>query len=624
MGCLVAHDDGEAEDLDLLLDHLRETRGVDFTGYKRSSLARRVRKRMDAVRCPTLSAYRAYLDEHDDEFAELFNTILINVTSFFRDPETWQLVRDVVVPAVVAGRGGDEPVRAWVAGCASGEEAYTVAALLCEALGEDAFRQRVKVYATDADHHALSEARRGRYPRQALVENVPPDLVERYFEADGTHLTFRKDLRRAVIFGAHNLVQDPPISRIDLLCSRNTLMYFTPETQRRVMANFYFALNEGGLLLLGKSEVMLTRSNLFVPVDLRLRVFERVDRATLRDQLLSVADLGRAADGAAARGEDGIREAAFETGTAAQIVVTEEGVVALANQQARLLFDLGTPDVGRNIQDLEVSYRPLELRSLIERAQTGGQPVTLTDVEWSAPGGTTRFLDVQVIPLRTPQGRTIGTNLSFAEVTKSRNLQQLLEVSKHELETAYEELQATAEELETTNEELQSTNEELETTNEELQSTNEELETMNEELQSTNEELQTMNDELRRATDELNDVNGFFEAILSSLRGGVVVLDRELRVLAWSDHSTELWGLRADEVEGEYFPNLDIGLPVAQLHEPIGAALAGEEVAPLRLSATNRRGRVLECVVSCAPLRGRDDTITGAILVVDDRPPAGA
>ncbi|HEX8804914.1 MAG TPA: CheR family methyltransferase, partial [Acidimicrobiales bacterium] len=479
-----------------LLAHLKETRGVDFSGYKRSSLTRRIRKRMDAVRIGSFEEYGRYLDADADELAELFNTILINVTSFYRDPETWQLVADEVIPRIVAQRGPDEPIRAWVAGCASGEEAYTVALLLCDALGDEAFRHRVKIYATDADGLALTEARHGRYPRQALVDTVPPGLLERCFEPDGSHVVFRKDLRRAVIFGRHDLVQDPPISRIDLLTCRNTLMYFTHEAQSHILRQLNFALQPNGYLVLGRSEALATRTNVFVPFDVKRRVFRRT--ATAKEHRVT-NDEGQVVPGdrrpPTMEPRSDLRSHGFEMAPVAQLLVNPLGILLAANQQARALFGLTARDIGRRLQDLELSYRPLELRSPIDTVLSERHAVTVRAVEW-VRGSDRQWFDVLLQPVVSASGALEATSVSFVVTTPQRQLQLELERSRIDLETANEELQSAVEELETTNEELQSTNEELETTNEELQSTNEELETTNEELQSTNEELETINDEL--------------------------------------------------------------------------------------------------------------------------------
>jgi two-component system CheB/CheR fusion protein len=314
--------------------------------------------------------------------------------------------------------------------------------------------------------------------------------------------------------------------------------------------------------------------------------------------------------------ENRTRAAAFDSVPVAQLVVDMRGVLSLANVQARALFGLTHKDIGRPLQDLELSYRPVELRSLIERARAERHQVTLRDVEWRSASGDGRFFDVQVAPLSGHDGSAVGTGVAFLDVTRYRRLQESLEESKSKLETAYEELQSTAEELETTNEELQSTNEELETTNEELQSTNEELETMNEELQSTNEELETMNDELRERTDEALGANAFLSSILGSIHQSVVVVDREFRVQAWSRAASDLWGLRADEVEESNFLNLDIGIPVGELRGPIRATLSGEVPEPVVLEGHNRKGQPVSCEVSFAPLRTHRDEIEGGILVM--------
>jgi two-component system, chemotaxis family, CheB/CheR fusion protein len=214
------------DDIEVLLDYLRRNRGFDFTGYKRTSLGRRINKRMQEVGVQTYLDYVDYLEVVPDEFTHLFNTILINVTGFFRDPPAWDYVAEEVLPRIMNVRGPGGPLRMWSAGCASGQEAYTLGMLCAEALGVEGFRERVKIYATDVDEEALNQARSARYTAKE-VEGVPADLLQRYFERNGHgHFVFSKDLRRSVIFGRHDLIQDAPISRIDLLVCRNTLMYF--------------------------------------------------------------------------------------------------------------------------------------------------------------------------------------------------------------------------------------------------------------------------------------------------------------------------------------------------------------------------------------------------------------
>ncbi len=607
---------GTDEQFEALLDFIKENRSFDFTGYKKPSLRRRIAKRMEAVGAADFASYLERLRDSETEFAELFDTILINVTGFFRDPEAWKYVGEVVIPTLVEGKPDDEGFRFWSAGSATGEEAFTLAMLVAEALGEEGFRERVKIYATDVDESALREARHGLYSR-SQVEAVPESLRSRYFEESNGRVAFRPDIRRNVIFGRNDLIRDPPISRIDMIVARNTLMYFGPEAQRRILANFHFGLNPDGFLFLGRSEVLLTRSNLFTAFDLNRRVFAKAEGSEFREGL---RDLTRTdGDGVAHRpGEARVRQASFDSGPVAQLVVDHGGSLAAVNAQGRTLFGISQRDLGRPLQDLELSYKPLELRSRIEEAEKARHPVVIRDVEWPF-GDDMRWFDVQISPLHAANGASVGIGIAFVDTSRYRGLQDSLEQSKEHLETAYEELQSTAEELETTNEELQSTNEELETTNEELQSTNEELETMNEELQSTNEELHTMNDEVRQTSDELNQVNSFLESILGSIQAGVVVTDRELRVQAWNDEATELWGLRADEVHGQHLMNLDIGLPLGRVMPLLRATLSDSSVQEEVLAATNRRGQAIECLVRTSPLLSADRELRGLIVLMEAR-----
>jgi two-component system CheB/CheR fusion protein len=604
--------DGQFEDL---LLHVKDVRGFDFTGYKRSSLVRRVDRRMAQVQVEGYAEYQDYLEVHPDEYTALFNTILINVTSFFRDPEAWDHLRAAVLVPMVEAKAPGTPIRLWSAGCASGEEAYTLAMLLCEILGLEQFRERVKIYATDVDEEQLTKARQGTYGQRS-VEAVPADLLERYFEQSGNRYMFRRDLRRSVIFGRNDLVQDSPISRVDVLTCRNTLMYFNAETQARVIGRYHFALLESGALFLGKAEMLLSHAHLFQPIDLKRRIFRKVSRLPVTNGVI-LADASPLAVREQIVGIEQLRGAAMLTNPVAQIVLTAGGLMALTNRRANELFGLTLGDVGRRFQDLDVSYRPIELRKYIEQALAERSPLRVSDVEYLRGPGDTLYLDVQVNPLVDADAGLLGVALVFHDVTAARQLRAELEHANRELETAYEELQSTNEELETTNEELQSTVEELETTNEELQSTNEELETMNEELQSTNDELQTINEQLHRSSTELDEANAFLDAVLSGLRAGIAVVDPDLRVLVWNREAENLWGLRSAEAVGQHLLNLDIGLPVDRLRPLVRRALSGDtDTDELILEAVNRRGRPVNVRVACSPLASAGER-SGAIIAME-------
>jgi two-component system CheB/CheR fusion protein len=605
-------------ELEALLEYLKRTRGFDFTGYKRASLQRRIQKRLQTVGITAVPDYIDFLEVHPEEFAGLFNTVLINVTSFFRDPSTWEFLATKVVPEIVARSAEPQPIRVWSAGCASGEEAYTLAMLFAENLGLDGFKEAVKIYATDLDDEALAHGRQGIYSKDVLA-NVPPELREKYFDSANGQFAFRKDLRRQVIFGRHDLIQDAPISRVDLLVCRNTLMYFNAETQARILARFHFALNDNGVLFLGRAETMIAEPGAFVPIDLKRRISAKVPSpggGGTRER--APADPADPADPAPKPGA--LHDLALDSVPTPQLVVDATGNLVSANERARALFDIVAVDLGRPLRDLKISYRPTDLRSILDRVFADRRAATIKEVEWPSASGETRWLDVHVHPLVAPRSKMLlGASISFLDVSAAKRLQHDLEATNRQLETAYEELQSTNEELETTNEELQSTIEELETTNEELQSTNEELETMNEELQSTNEELHTTNDELRIRSDDLNRANVFLESILSSLQGAVVVVDAELKVLAWNPIAEEYWGLREDEVRGRNVLGLDIGLPTERLKQPLRACIQRKkDFAALSLTAVNRRGRTMNCNVRISPLVARDHAVHGAILLMEE------
>ncbi|HMJ12497.1 MAG TPA: CheR family methyltransferase [Polyangiaceae bacterium] len=612
-----------AEDprLESLLQFLKTSNGFDFTGYKRSSLKRRILKRMQAVHMENFDEYRRYLEARADEFVPLFNTVLINVSSFFRDSETWSYLQTTTFPRVLEAKLKQAPVRIWSAACASGQEPYSIAMALAELVGVEEFCRRVKIYATDLDEDALEQARHARYDVREL-ENVPAELRNKYFSVEDQHAVFHSLLRRCVIFGRHDLVSDAPISHVDLLFCRNSLMYFNLSAQSRVLGRLHFALNDPGYLVLGRAEMLLSHSNLFTPVELKHRIFAKVPgAASLRDvpRSPSVSEATYLDPSRLAR----LREAACNAAPVAQIVVDDAGRLAIFNDAASVMFNLGRLDCGKPLQNLEVSYRPVELRSLIDQARETGATLIRDGVECKVSNEDTQYLEVTVAPL-VREGNWLGASVTFNDVTQHQPLQQSLLRFGENLETAYEELQSSNEELETTNEELQSSNEELETTNEELQAANEEMETINEELRSTNEELSNANEQLRRRELELNQANSFLNSVFGGLRAAVAVTDSELKLKVWSQRAVDFWGLREDEVLGLSLLDLDIGLPVKPLEPELRACIeSGESGRQVNLDAVNRRGRAFCCRVSVSSIRIGDGQRGAILLMEDDAIPQG-
>jgi two-component system CheB/CheR fusion protein len=594
-----------------LIEYLRDTRGFDFTGYKRASLMRRVAQRCSELGIDNFRAYHDYLQVHAEEFAILFDKILINVTEFFRDREAWEYVAQNIVPRLVATRGD---IRIWSAGTSSGEEAYSAAILFCEALGEATFIDRVKIYATDVDEQALAKARGGYLAKD--LESLDDALRSRYFERQSERFMFRTALRRAMVFGRHDLTQDAPISRLDLLICRNALIYFTAEAQGRILARFHYALNDDGFLFLGRAEMLLTHAALFTPVDVTERVFAKVARLRLRDRLMVLAQSGSTEATNHVARQLRVRELSTEGIPYPQIVIDTLGLLVSANLPARQLFDIPTSDLGRSLKDLEVSYKPVDLRTPIDLVSRERRATSLKAVEMKAVDGTTGQFDVLVAPLIDEDGSIVGTAISFVDVTHLMRL-------RTDLERVRQELQSSNEELETTNEELQSTVEELETTNEELQSTNEELETLNEELESTNAELQSINNDLQLRTVEVQRLNTLLLAVTGNIELGAAVLDRSFRVQLWNERAADLWGVRSDEVMGNSFFDLDIGLPKEELRQLIQAGAGGQpRHGELEVNARTRRGREIRCRVMVHTL-GDGDRPTGVAVVMEQLSPKG-
>jgi len=598
------HGEDNNEKFENLLDFLKTVHGVDLRIYKYPTLMRRIGRRMQAVGIADYEAYQDYLEVHPEEFSELFNTILINVTSFFRDKETWDYLAKEIIPKIVASKKMDEVIRIWSAGCATGEEVYTIAMLMNEALGEEDFKKRVKIFATDIDEQALAHARRAKYSAKDM-EPVPEEFRRKYFEHSGDSYVFITHLRRPIIFGRLDLIRDAHISHLDLLICRNTLMYFNAEAQSRILAKFHFGLNDNGFIFLGRAELSSNYVSLFMPINVKCRILVKIPRTKVYEKFLipekkSLIKTHEHLTISQMR----LQEACFEVASNAKIILELNGFLAFANRQARKLFGLSPQDVDRFFWDLEVSYCPLGLRSLIEESYSKRSPVIRRKVERILPNGGNRFMDIEITPLLQDEGTPIGLCIVFSDETERYSLQQ--------------ELERTQRELQSTNEVLVTMNEEFNSSVEELQTTNEELETLNEELQSTNEELSTTNDEFSQRSDDLNLTNALLDSVLGSLHRGFVLVDRDGCILAWNHGAEELWGLQAADVLGKSFFVQDMGLPVEQLTAPIRKTLDEGKPTELDLEATNRKGKRIVMHMILAPLMEPGQNISGAIMIMEE------
>src|SRR5215468_9097927 len=526
-----------------LLQELAEHRGFDFRGYKKTTLERRFRKRMFQLNMGSYSEYGEYIRKNAEEANELLNTILINVTEFFRDPPAWEILRNEILPPMLKTLKPGASFRAWSAGCASGEEAYSIAIILSEFFGPRIAEFDIKIYATDIDDDALVTARRGEYSVEAL-RRIRPEWRNKYFHGKGM-LRVNREIRRLVIFGKSNLAQDAPISHVDFLLCRNLLIYFDSELQKQILARLHYALEPGGILFLGKSESQLTNSTQFRRLNARWRIFQRITPAITAESKLEPPpeledDMHLTEE--ARRELDSLRTQhryMLETLRLGVLVLGIDDTIVQNNTAILVLYGLTPVDLStKRLQDTDLFTRMPDLAIHLQASRLNNETGRFQNRV--KVGGDEHLLEVTLRPVMDDRGARTGTLIYCEDVTVQEKLQTTIE----ELESTSEELQSANEELETTNEELQSTNEELETTNEELQSTNEELETTNEELQSLNEELETTNQELEERTKELDQVNSVYSQTLEKIRLPVMLVDQERHIEFWNARALRLFGFK--------------------------------------------------------------------------------
>ncbi len=611
-----------------LLEKLSSDHAFDFREYKPTSLARRIRVRMQHVRVDTFDDYVTYIDRNPGEHVALFNTILINVTAFFRDLEAWQVLGEEIIPRLVDEAADSRSLRLWSVGCSSGEEAFSAAILLAEHLGDRAADFNVKIYATDVDEDALNTARHALY-RSDDLKDVPTSFLEKYFSREGEAYRFRRDFRRWCIFGRHNVAQDPPLSHIDLLICRNALIYFTRDLQDRILARFHYAVIERGFLFLGRSESLLARSRWFAPHNVKWRIFQRTTTPAATVAMAMLRGAGEPANVALAGGRQldlspavSRLQRVVETLPSATVVIDVMDTVLVWNAAAEGLFDIsGEHAIGRKFRDLDISYRVESLRARIEEVKSAHIPSRIEHATFTRRSGETVHAELTIVPM-VEGNRVTAVGVYGSDTTESARLKDQTTRLAEQHSTAIEELQSTNEELETTNEELQSTNEELETTNEELQSTNEELETTVEELQAANAELGILNTQLERRSVDLKDLDEYQQSVLSSLQHAIVVLDRAGLVTTWNQTAERLWGLPAEHVVRRLFWTLPVGDIAQKLREALGRMLdtaSGEAETlhdiPFRLPT----GETRHLTVLVTPLKSPSGKVTGVVGIASPR-----
>ena len=537
--------------LEEFVQFLAEERDLDLRGYKPTTLERRLRKRMNEVKAADYERYIEYIQSNPDETNLLLDTVLINVTEFFRDPAAWDVISADILPYLLKKLRTGDTFRAWVAGCSTGEEVYSLAIALAEYFGPRLPEFDIKIYATDVDEAALNIARRAEYAPERL-RRVRPEWRHKYFSQSAAPRLSR-EVRRMCIFGRSDLAQDAPISHVQLVLCRNVLIYFDAMMQKQILSRLHYALDPGGILFLGKSESKLSNSPLFKPVDPRWRIFRKDHFSDDKDfPQLSARSETPMSNEISDREQELSR---IELYHRALLEVLEPGIISLdahdvivaENKSALTLWGLsGQRLIGQYLTDSSLGKRCPELVRYVEESHKHPERPMRFECDIKLDGES-RSLAVTLRAVNDDSGaERMGTLIYAENITHREKLQTTIE----QLEATGEELQSANEELETTNEELQSTNEELETTNEELQSTNEELETTNEELQSLNEELENMNEELEFRTRELDQLNNRYAETLERMPWAVMVLDSEGRVQFWNSAAEKLFELKSAAVVG--------------------------------------------------------------------------
>ncbi|WP_446393057.1 CheR family methyltransferase [Coleofasciculus sp. E1-EBD-02] len=382
--------------METLLEYLKYSHGCDLTGYKRPSLERRFLVRMRELKIDSYLDYLHYLQSHSQESIHLLNTVLINLTSFFRDRASWEYLANELIPTIIASKQPDEPIRVWSAACASGQEVYSVVILFAEALGIESCLQRLQFIATDWDKDALSQARNATYKPKDVSE-IPADLLEKYFEQTEQGYIFHRQLRRRIIFADHNLVKHAPMSKIDLLVCRNALMYFKSDIQITILIRFHFGLKNNGFLFLGKAEMVMTPRSIFTPINIKHRVYQKGLKLELEEhlQLCPRSRKKPAIDSPAT--DSRIWQTAFETSPVAQLAIDSNRCLILANAKANTLFGLTLNDLGSSLQSLQLGQLPGLCQSF-EKVNRDRNPATLENVGWKTANDTTYF-NISITPV---------------------------------------------------------------------------------------------------------------------------------------------------------------------------------------------------------------------------------
>jgi two-component system CheB/CheR fusion protein len=622
----------DEELLGRILAHLRVRTGHDFSKYKRSTVLRRIARRMQVTRADDLKEYYDVMRDNAEEAQGLLGDLLISVTTFFRDADAFEKIAKGVLPELFKTKEPEETIRVWVSGCATGEEAYTFAILLLEEAAKHPLRPPIQVFGSDLDSRALASAREGRFPL-AIEADISEERLRRFFTRESDHYRIRQEVRDIVLFAVHDLLKDPPFSHIDVISCRNVLIYLDRELQEQVISTFHYALNPGGFVFLGASETADNPPGLFRSVDRTARIYQSTavagDKPRLLPRLLGpvrireqVIRLGRAMSPTVALGEAAMHRRAIEQVAPPSMLIDESHrIIHLSENAGRFLMPSGGPLSGDAVDLVRPELR-FELRSALNRVFEQRES-TLSLAILVRFNGAPHRVHVLVKPVtdnKSPEprnavaifieGEAVDENLVALDRQTSdetvRRLTQELELMQSRLRTVREESDAA-------NEELRAANEELQSINEEYRSTSEELETSKEELQSINEALQTVNSELKLKLEAISRGHSDLQNLVAATDIGTLFLDTSLRIKRFTERVTDLFSIKQTD-EGRPITDFAHQLQYDDLVKDVRTVLA--DLAPVRREIHNRAGRWYD--MRLRPYRTVDDKIDGVVITFVD------
>jgi len=616
---------------------LRVSTGHDFSQYKKSTIYRRIERRMGIHQIDKINIYIRFLQENPQELEILFKELLIGVTNFFRDPAEWAALKERIIPELIAGSQSGRTLRAWVPGCSTGEEAYSLAMVFREVMDHLRPRERftLQVFATDLDKSAIDKARQGVYPAN-IAADVSAKRLDRFFIRDGDNFHVSKEIREMVIFAPQNLIMDPPFTKLDILSCRNLLIYLTQDLQKTLLPLFHYSLNPGGILFLGTAETIDGFTNLFSQIENKSKLYKRKEVSRAAVPIDFPSSFAPAAGPGAKSQEYGspvtdksmqsmADELFLRRFSPASVLVSSAGDIVYTNGRTAKYLELPAGKANLNIFAMARDELRYELSAALQKALRQKEAVCVRNISLKTGEGVQTFdLTAQAIREPKPLAGLVAIVFSEARVPLKKAMQSVRAHAGHsqgsrlaslekELNQNQDELRTLRNEMNTSQEELRATNEELQSTNEELQSTNEELTTSKEEMQSMNEELQSVNNELQVKVEELSNINNDMKNLLNSTDIATVFLTNDLKVRRFTNEASKLIKLIATDI-GRPITDLSSILLYPELLEDTKEVLRTLVFNEKQIT-TNDKQRF---VVRIMPYRTQENMIEGVVITFTD------